>query len=319
MAVNLPACPASLKPIAHFLKCAQEHDNRDPVVSYWARLHAVQVGLKMSTKQADETSLLIAIMGWLETAKKENAANEAITSEVVAQAHLENYALKLFTYADQHDRASSYGKNVVKSFYTAGLIYDILLVFGELSDEAQNNGKYAKWKAAYIHNCLKNGETPVPGPLKDDDEDEGLPNSGASGSANDDGNGGSSSSTNTIEPLVPPSPAQYPPGSATNFDVSTLPSPPVDPETKNPGGFQPYEPPPASTPPATSAQAPPPAMPWSATPVPAAGSIQLTPDQLIKAQKYCKWAGSALTYEDISTAIENLQKGLHLLQFGQEL
>lgn len=54
-------------------------------------------------------------------------------------------------------------RNVVKSFYTAGLIYDILLVFGELSDEAQKNGKYAKWKAAYIHNCLKNGETPVPG------------------------------------------------------------------------------------------------------------------------------------------------------------
>lgn len=25
--------------------------------------------------------------------------------------------------------------------------------------------KYAKWKAAYIHNCLKNGETPQPGPI----------------------------------------------------------------------------------------------------------------------------------------------------------
>lgn len=49
-------------------------------------------------------------MGYLETAKKENAGNDAISNEVVAQAHLENYAMKLFTYADQHDRASSYGK-----------------------------------------------------------------------------------------------------------------------------------------------------------------------------------------------------------------
>lgn len=49
-------------------------------------------------------------MGWLETSKKEHASNEAISNEVVAQAHLENYALKLFTYADQHDRAASYGK-----------------------------------------------------------------------------------------------------------------------------------------------------------------------------------------------------------------
>lgn len=49
-------------------------------------------------------------MGWLETSKKENANNDAVTNEVVAQAHLENYALKLFTYADQQDRAATYGK-----------------------------------------------------------------------------------------------------------------------------------------------------------------------------------------------------------------
>jgi Vta1 C-terminal domain len=33
------------------------------------------------------------------------------------------------------------------------------------------------------------------------------------------------------------------------------------------------------------------------------------PEQIAKAQKYCKWAGSALNYEDIKTAIDNLQKG----------
>lgn len=43
------------------------------------------------------------------------------------------------------------------------MIYDVLLTFGEPSVESQKNSKYAKWKAAYIHNCLKNGETPIPG------------------------------------------------------------------------------------------------------------------------------------------------------------
>lgn len=43
------------------------------------------------------------------------------------------------------------------------MIYDVLTTFGELTDEAAQNRKYAKWKAAYIHNCLKNGETPIPG------------------------------------------------------------------------------------------------------------------------------------------------------------
>lgn len=59
MAANLPECPASLKPIAHYLKCAQEHDARDPVVAYFARMHAMEVGLKLSTKQPAETNLLI--------------------------------------------------------------------------------------------------------------------------------------------------------------------------------------------------------------------------------------------------------------------
>lgn len=54
-------------------------------------------------------------------------------------------------------------RNVVKAFYTSGMVYDVLQTFGELTDEVVQNRKYAKWKAAYIHNCLKNGEVPVPG------------------------------------------------------------------------------------------------------------------------------------------------------------
>lgn len=40
-------------------------------------------------------------MDWLEIFKTENSGNEAVLNEVVAQAHLENYALKLFQYADK--------------------------------------------------------------------------------------------------------------------------------------------------------------------------------------------------------------------------
>lgn len=49
-------------------------------------------------------------MDWLEATKKANQNNESITHEVVAQAYLENYAFKLFSYADQQDRASNFGK-----------------------------------------------------------------------------------------------------------------------------------------------------------------------------------------------------------------
>lgn len=49
-------------------------------------------------------------MDWLENIKKQQTENEAITNEVAAQAHLENYALKLFLYADKQDRDSNFGK-----------------------------------------------------------------------------------------------------------------------------------------------------------------------------------------------------------------
>lgn len=48
------------------------------------------------------------------------------------------------------------------------------------------------------------------------------------------------------------------------------------------------------------------------------GSVSLNPDQMQKAQKYIKWAGSAINYDDIPTAVNNLQKALHLLTTGED-
>jgi len=53
----------------------------------------------------------------------------------------------------------------VKSFYTAGHLFDVLTLFGELDAKLQETRKYAKWKAAHIHACLKGGRLPQPGPV----------------------------------------------------------------------------------------------------------------------------------------------------------
>lgn len=53
---------------------------------------------------------LIALMDWLEQMKKQNVDNEALTNDIAAQAHIENYALKLFLYADKQDREENFGK-----------------------------------------------------------------------------------------------------------------------------------------------------------------------------------------------------------------
>lgn len=320
MPVELPPCPVSLRSIQHHLKAASEHDERDPVVSYWCRLCALQNALKIDKKSDEAKVFLLSLMDWLEKTKKVMHDNESISNEVAAQAYIENYALKLFYWADNQDRSGVFNKNVVKSFYTAGMLMDVLSVFGEISDEIAANCKYAKWKAAYIHNCLKNGETPIPGPLKNDESNEDTSNTS---SIKED-----PSSSNTP-----------PPGFGFQFEPSgtttTLPDPP---NTLNFGGPSPAVPPPLSMPnPAPTGQNFPPYSNYNVTPTPVTPNPEkphdvpsnpgliakqtgkaLEPEQITKAQKYCKWAISALNYDDITEAVSNIEKALKLLTTGQE-
>ncbi|XP_034936089.1 vacuolar protein sorting-associated protein VTA1 homolog isoform X3 [Chelonus insularis] len=289
---DLPEIPASYKSIQHYLKIAQEHDSRDPVVSYWARLYAAQTALGLSRKKTpEETAFLISLMNWLEETKKELRDNEAITNEVAAQAHLENWALKLFLYADKNDRASNFSKNVIQSFYTAGMLYDVITIFGELTEEAAQNRKYAKWKASYIHNCLKNGETPVPGPLDQNNDNPAEPEA-------------------NVRPPADNSEFSSVPHFTNSADVPSTPQTPSVPSSES-NIFNP-----------TLTPTTPPIMPdYSSVPQTGAtttGNVNLSSEQMLKAQKYIKWAGSAINYEDITTAVENLQKALHLLTTGQD-
>ena len=55
-----------------------------------------------------------------------------------------------------------------------------------------------------------------------------------------------------------------------------------------------------------------------AVPQASGATASLTPELNTKAQKYCKFAVSALDYDDTATAITNLTKALNLLQTGRE-
>lgn len=301
------ALPPQLKAVQHHMRTAQEHEQRDPVVAYYCRLYAMQTGMKLDSKSPECRKFLVKLMDQLESMKKELSNNESITQEIVGNAHIENYALKMFLYADNEDRSGRFHKNMIKSFYTASLLIDVLTVFGELSEENVQHRKYAKWKATYIHNCLKNGETPQPGPIgmEGETEDDMIDR--------DDG-----SSAQAPSPYQPRSsfhtPDQGPGGpAASNFNNIQI----------SPGAHAP-----ANTP----AELPSSGEPEKPVPVPRSmpvvdpsllntnqeGDVRLTPEDFTRAQKYCKYAGSALQYEDVATAIQNLQKALKLLTSGKE-
>ncbi|KAF7997616.1 hypothetical protein HCN44_006187 [Aphidius gifuensis] len=291
---DLSDLPATLKSIKPYLKTSNEHEVRDPVVSYWARLYALQTGIKIG-KSPEERSYLMKLMDWLEKFKKEHSDNEAITNEIAAQAHLENWILTIFTHADEQDRAGNFSMSLVQGFYTAGILYDIMSTFGELTEEVIQNRKYAKWKATYIHNCLKNGQTPIAGPIEN-------------------GEGGSPAPRNQAPPQVPPNNDAYgfpavptsnsnvTPGNPAPSSTPSYPSFPASPSTPNAG----YSPAPKHQP-----------LPDYSTHE-QTGNVNLDAEQMNKAQKYIKWAGSAINYDDIPTAVDNLRKALHLLTTGQD-
>lgn len=160
--------PPAYRPILHYLKIAHEHSSRDPAVYYWCVYYALQCAMKIDKKSPDCVKFLTEALADLEELKKKNKDNEILCNELVAHAHLEQCALKFFSHADIEDRNGRFDKNVVKCFYTAGYMFDVLEVFGELDQKIQEARKYAKWKAAYIHNCLKSGQTPKPGPQEED-------------------------------------------------------------------------------------------------------------------------------------------------------
>ena len=68
-----------------------------------------------------------------------------------------------------------------------------------------------------------------------------------------------------------------------------------------------------SLPPAAAHPVAPAAFP-AASYTPTQPSSTLSPEDSEKAQKYCRFAASALQYEDVKTAIENLHKALALLE-----
>ncbi|XP_068199209.1 vacuolar protein sorting-associated protein VTA1 homolog isoform X2 [Antennarius striatus] len=319
------AVPAQFRSIQHHLRTAQEHDKRDPVVAYYCRLYAVQTGMKLDSRSPEGRVFLVKLMDQLETMKKELGDNDSITQEVVGNAHIENYALKMFLYADNEDRAGRFHKNMIKSFYTASLLLDVLSVFGDISEENLQHRKYARWKATYIHNCLRSGVTPQAGPMAMEGEEE----------AGEEGAGAFFPGASFRGGQPPESDATHPqdPGQGPPPGIGFAAGPPSGPSGPPPTNYNNIHIPPGAHAPAnTPAELPPPTEPIKPVPLPRAtpaidpsllqaqqkGGPALSADDFTRAQKYCKYAGSALQYEDVDTAVQNLQRALKLLTTGRE-
>lgn len=279
--------PPGLKTVQPYLMLAKQFTKRDPVVAYYANMYAVQQGIGAAKNDPTSKAYLVHLMDQLDKMKKDLKDEEALSNEVVAQAHIEEAGLRLFHFADTKDREGNFGRDMIKAFFTASHIFTISNQFGELSEEIEEKTKYAKWKAVEIDRCLKNGINPTPGPPGGDDDTLGQ----------GEGGGGGAVGWN-----VTPPDQGLPPGAQQDF-------PPAERPVPKPRQQQP--PPPAvmadQDNEASSYQAP-----------AALSGATLGPEKMSKAQKLCKFAMSSLDYDDVPGAMKYLTNALQLLKTGQE-
>lgn len=320
-----PPVPNEIKPIAHYMKVAEEHDSRNLVVSYWSKYSNQNLPLftccrfsrsnvRLPDSYEDRTRQEVARsislpnqchglageneereprFGWHLGRSRRSGHHRRIRHPTVQFRRFTGPSRNLQQVSSSDNlnikaKQLSCCRNTVKAFYTTGILLDVLQQFGDLSEDLQEKRKYAKYKAAYIHHCLKIGDEPISGPPVND----------TYGDASDDED--TPKQAERPEPPQPPT-AQQPQPQIPSPSIPSLPNVPT-PAAREPQVH--YVP---ST--DSSTESAPKALETGAL---------LSQEQLEKAQKYCKWATSALNYDDVKTAADNLQKALKLLQTGQD-
>ncbi|CAI8011391.1 Vacuolar protein sorting-associated protein VTA1 homolog [Geodia barretti] len=229
--------------------------------------------------------------------------SKELSNELVGATHVEEAGLHLFSYADKEDRSGNYHKNMVKAYFTSFHMFGIVKGLEELNEEIETKQKYAMWRAVEIDRCLKNGIQPTPPP------EDTTPDAG-----------GLSETKPTPKPRsfhpevgVPPQPAGVwvPPQPA---GVGVPPQPAGVGVPPQPAGVW-VPPQPAGVEyPLSQLEYPPEGAGVGVPPVVGEPLSSLSPEVISEAQKKCKFASSALDYDDVVGAIEYLTEALRLLQ-----
>ncbi|KAF8973511.1 Vta1 like-domain-containing protein, partial [Flammula alnicola] len=158
--------PPELKPISPYIQRAEELTKQDKIISYWCAYYAAQVGISLKAHGKTPRDFLFELLGVLERMKSDIGANDAIDTESVSSAYVENFALKVFANADNEDRSAHATRSTAKKFLAAANFLEILKTFpkSDVSESNEDKIRYAKWKAADIAKAFREGRKPIPGP-----------------------------------------------------------------------------------------------------------------------------------------------------------
>lgn len=329
--------PESVKFVQGTLARGKELEKRDPVISYYCKLHGVQqiLGQNLHQSSSEVAEFSSNLLDEVERFKNEALADEKyqsiINDEQTAQVYVENFALKVFAKADNEVREQRTTKGTPTTFLAAAVFLDTLKVFqNPLEAHVQDKIKYAKFHAARIMKAFKNDEDPnLYEPPKEEGEDDAIerelgtievldgqektvedeepapvqpaqPSSFLEDEPPKDNLG-----LPEAPPVLPKAPADAPIG---KHGVSLPSAPSIPPPRPESPEKEPEPQPPAPAP--APAPVAPPSRPISKQDV---DSIVQQSNIISEAQKRAKYAISALNYEDVDTARAELESALNML------
>ncbi|KAJ3149109.1 hypothetical protein HDU86_007052 [Geranomyces michiganensis] len=319
--------PEELKAITPYLQRAAELQAKEPVVAYYCKFFAAKLALERASRSDSEKKYLLDIMQELEQDKKNLVGNEAITNDVVGYAHVENFALRIFFNADTEDRDGRASKKTAKTFLAASMFLELLRVFGEVDAEVKDKIRYSKFKAADIIKALREGRVPTPGAPGEE------PPSTTTAPAQPHPDFGSPYDPSFDPAAIPPAdhthhprfePNSYPPPggapyptstTSTTFSNTAASSTSAAAAAASPSSLSPSAPIPTPKTPSSQHHQPQQQAAMSPTSMNAVSAAYDVSYKAVQAaQKHARFAISALQYDDVNNAVENLEAALALIR-----
>ncbi|KAH9952625.1 Vta1 like-domain-containing protein, partial [Lactifluus volemus] len=160
--LGLPPIPPDLKPITSYLQRAHDTRTQDPVISYWCAYYAAQVGIGLRVVSSPNRTFLASLLTTLENVRSTVGPSDAIIVESASSAYVENFALRVFSSADNEDRCGTATRKTAKKFLAAATFFEVLNVFEDRGpwEAHKEKVRYAKWRAADISKALREGRQP---------------------------------------------------------------------------------------------------------------------------------------------------------------
>ena len=258
-----------------FYNLFREFQTKEPIMGYFCGLYAAKLAIEQKNNE-----FIKPLMNDLEKMKQSVIGHPALSSDSKSFAYVLQFASRIFLSADDEDRSGLATTSTAQAFVTSSNLFMVLGLFKEnLPSELSDRINYGRAKAAEIIKRQKEGSDVTPKAKSKNKEAPPSDNIPLDPTKN-------KIEKSSTEPIVKgpklataPSPSVSS-SSANSSSSSTLPS--------YSGTFNPLS-------------------PNIATPI-------INMPALHRAEKYARQAVSALQFEDISTAKDQLEKALRELE-----